>query len=69
MAEADCVATRAAEWTDFLSVLSWPVPQRERLVGEGPHLDVGPWHTAPAMGIDNHREVGWMAAFDVTLGE
>jgi len=49
----------------FLSVLSWPVPQRERLIGEGPHLDVGPWHTAPAAGIHKHREVGWMAARDV----
>lgn len=47
----------------------WPVPQRERRVGEASHFDIGPWQKNPAVAVDNGCQVGSVAARYVALGE
>jgi len=37
----------------------WPVQQRQRFVGEGTHLDIRTWQTAPEVAVDDGYEEVW----------
>lgn len=47
------MATRAVVRVALLSAPSWPVQQRQGVVGQGPHLDVSRWHPTLGVALDH----------------